>query len=293
MVCAFLGFADSQQNASWLSYEQGNAAMEQREYGRALQLYKQAIAGAASFPEAEIGLGDVYFEEGETDLALVQYKKAYDMRKSFYLPDMQYDVLYKLAHVYEGQGLYRLMEDRLTLIVADDRHFTETDTYKLRTQVEKLFREKGIDRTLTLYSFSDAFSASAHSKLGWFYYRTGRFGQAVSQLLFSVIYRVSAITGVLHDRDVDYGFSSLKDLLERIDTTADLRDYAARYDLYKDLYYLAGATFAEGYPEHSRLLWQLIASAQSSGSYRALAQKQLKTPWIEPLISATSSGSSQ
>jgi tetratricopeptide (TPR) repeat protein len=290
-VCS--GFSDSRQNASWLLYEQANAAMDQREFGRALQLYKEALAAAGVFPEAEIGLGDVYLEEGEVELARAQYEKAYSMRKSFYIPDMQYDISYKLAHMYEGQGLYKLMEDWLNKIVVDDRHFAESDTYRLRSQVEKLYKEKGIDRTLVLYSLDDSFAAAAHSKLGWFYYRTGRFTQAVSQLLFSVINRVSALNSVLHERDVDYGFSSLKDLLETTEKTTDLREYAVHYDLYKDLYYLAGATFADGYPQHSRQLWQLIASSQAAGTYAELSRKQLKTPWIEPLISATSAGSAQ
>ena len=39
------------------------------EYGEALQQYKNAIASAGIFPEAEMAIGDVYREEGELDLA--------------------------------------------------------------------------------------------------------------------------------------------------------------------------------------------------------------------------------
>ncbi|HEY9593020.1 MAG TPA: hypothetical protein VHE79_00985 [Spirochaetia bacterium] len=279
--------ADAKQNASWFLYEQGNTAMARREYGEALQLYKEAIAGSGAFPEAEIGLGDIYFEEGETGLAVAQYQKAYNMRKYFYIPDQQYGVLYKLARVYESQRQYKQMEDALTTIEADDRHFVETDTYKLRTQVAKLYRERGLNRVLTLYSFDDTLFAAAHSKLGWFFYRTGRYTQATEELLFSVIYRTGALAKMLHERDVDYGFTTLGDFLAAVEKSADLQEYAATYDLYKDLYYLAGATFADGLPEHAVELWKILAASSSAGAYRDLASRQVKKPWIEPLIGAS------
>jgi len=178
------------------------------------------------------------------------------------------------------------MEDGLGSIEADDHRFVETPTYKLRTQVGKLYRERGLDRVLTLYSFDDTLFAPAHSKLGWFYYRTGRFTQATEELLFSVIYRVGAINKVLHERDVDYSFSSLSDFLGAVEQSADLREYAVTYDLYKDLYYLAGSTFAEGLPEHSVELWKELGATSSAGTYRDLARRQIKKPWIEPLIGA-------
>jgi tetratricopeptide (TPR) repeat protein len=283
-----LSFGDARQNAAWILYEQARAAVSSREYGEALQLYKEAIAGAGTFPEAEIGLGDIYFEEGEVDLALSQYQKAYDMRKSLYIPDQQYSILYKMAQVYEMQQLYKQLEDLLVTIESDDRHFVETDALKLRTQVAKMYRERGIDRVLTLYSFDDTLYAPAHSKLGWFYYRTGRFTQAAEELLFSVIYRVGAMGKVRAGRDAEYVFSTLEEFLQATDRSPDLREYARSYDLYKDLYYLAGATFADGLPSHAMLIWKLLAASPSAGSYQELARRQMKKPFLEPLIGARS-----
>ena len=97
-LVGFPGFGQGQQRpASWLSFEEGNALVSQREFGKALEQYKNAIASAGTFPEAEMAIGDVYREEGELDLARKQYEKAYNMRSSFYIPDSKYDVLYKLT----------------------------------------------------------------------------------------------------------------------------------------------------------------------------------------------------
>ena len=272
------------QSDNWLLYEQGNASMAAKEFGKALQYYKDAVAAAGIFPEAEMAIGDVYFEEGEFDLAANQYEKAYNQRKGFYISDSQYDVLYRIARLYESQELYKLMEDRLDAIVADDKHYVETPTSRLRTQIEKNYLDKGLDHVLLLYRFDPNFAVKAHSKLGWFYYRTGRFSQSMSHLLYSTIYGVSEINAFLRERDINYEFSSLQDVLTAVEKGAELQRFVADAELYKDLYYLAGATFAYGYPQHALDLWRLISRYKSAGTYQDLSRRQLRSPYIEPLI---------
>jgi tetratricopeptide (TPR) repeat protein len=272
-------------NKYWLLYEQGNTAASQKEFGKALQLYKSAIEGAGIFPEAEAAIGDVYLEEGESSLAQRQYEKAYDLRKSFYIPDQQYDILYKLANLFEMQRLYKQMEDTLNLIIADDKRFQETPNQRLRTQLEKNYTEKGLDRVLVLYNFEDSFAAAAHAKLGWFYYRTGRFSQSVPQLLYSVVYRLSQVQRERKERDADYEFSNLGELLAAVDANPELRTYASSTGLFKDLYYLAGSTFIVGYPRHSSSLWKILAAIPSAGQFKDLSARQLKKPFVEPLLS--------
>ena len=283
LTCSPLASADS-SNQFWLMYEQGNAAATQKEYGKALQLYKSAIDGAGIFPEAEAAIGDIYLEEGEAALAQKQYEKAYNLRKSFYIPEKQYEILYKLANLFELQQQYKQMEDTLNRIIADDRHFQDTANQRIRTQVEKVFMERGLDRVLVLYAFDDTFSAAAHSKLGWFYYRTGRFSPAVSQLLYSVIYRASELKNALLERDVDYGFTTLQDMLAATEKNADMRSYAASSGFYRDLYYLAGSMFANGFPRHALGLWKALSAVPSAGDYRDLSLRQLKKPFVEPLL---------
>lgn len=258
--------------------------MSVKEFGKALQYYKDAIAAAGIFPEAEMAIGDVYFEEGEFDLAANQYQKAYNERKGFYISNSQYDVLYKFARLYESQELYKLMEDALSSVVADDKHFTETETSHLRTQVNKNYLDKGLDHVLLLYRFEPSFAVRAHSKLGWFYYRTGRFSQSIGHLLYSVIYHVSEINAFLRERDINYEFSSLQDVLTAVEKSSELQRFANEVDFFKDLYYLAGSTFAAGYPQHAMDLWSLVSNYASAGTYQDLARRQVKSPRTEPLL---------
>jgi len=277
-------YAQDKQSRNWLLYERGNAASSSKEFGKALQYYKEAVSAAGIFPEAEMAIGDIYFEEGEFSLATSQYQKAYNQRKGFYISDSQYDVLYRLARLHESQELFKLMEDDLSAIVADDKHFVETATSHLQTQIEKNYLDKGLDHVLLLYRFEPSFAERAHSKLGWFYYRTGRFSQSMSQLLYSVIYGVSEINASLRESDINYEFTSLRDVLAAVEKSADLQSFVRDIELYKDLYYLAGSTFAAGYPQHAVDLWRLISSFQGSGIYQDLSRRQVKSPSIEPLL---------
>ena len=177
------------------------------------------------------------------------------------------------------------MEDTFNQIVGDDKRFQETPNQKLRTQLQKNYFDKGIDRLLVLYNFDDSFSAAAHSKLGWFYYRTGRFELSVQQLLYSVVYRVSQVERYRKEHDVDFQYSSLSELLQAIDADAELKSYAGASGLFRDLYYLAGSTFAFGFPSHAAALWRVLSSSDAAGQYKALSVKQLKKPFVEPLLS--------
>ncbi len=271
----------------WLLYDQGNAFMDAKEYGSALLKYQEAIAKAGVFPEAEMAIGDIYREEGEVDLAIRHYIKAYNLRNTFYIPESKYDALYKLSRIYEEQRLFRQMEDSLQTIVKDDKGFNQTLISHLKDQIESNYYAKGLDFLLKLYRFTEFFPEKAHSKLGWFYYKTGRFKHSVIHLLYSIIYKTSEASGYFASKDVDYQFTTILDLLLLSASDKEVSLYLDEVDIYKDLYYLAGSVFSEGYPEHASEIWKLLSGLKSAGKYSDLSLKQLKSPWIEPYIQMT------
>lgn len=276
--------APAEKPQDWILYERGNAMFAQREFGQALQLYKEAVSSAGIFPEAEMRIGDVFFEEGEFQLAKDQYDKAYNLRKGFEIPETQYEVLYKLADLYLGRQMYSSMEDSLLKVAADDKRFSDPVSERLKNQIEKNYREKGIDHTLFLYQFNVPFAQAAHSRLGWFYYRSGRYGQALQELLYAVIYSTTEMNVSLHAMDVDYQFKTLSDMLAAVETYKDLAGYISNSDFFSDLYYLACSSYTAGLPAHATQLWRLMAGSRLSGRFASLSARQIKSPWTEKLI---------
>ncbi len=269
---------------SWILYEQGNAFFSMKEYGSALKKYQEAIASFGIFPEAEIGIGDVYLQEGELDLAIKQYKKAYELKNSFYIPEMKYEALYKLAGIYETSQTYKSFEDALKTVLLDDMNYNQPSTSRLRDQFESNYYGKGLDFVLKLYRFPERFPTDAHSKLGWFYYRSGNYKTSVLHLLYSVVYKVSDAADYVASGDVDFEFTTLVDFLELSNNNSILIDYLKASGAFKDLYYLAGSAFKVGFPAHARMIWQLLSKSSLAGSYADLSARQLKSPWTEPLL---------
>jgi tetratricopeptide (TPR) repeat protein len=267
---------------AWMVYEEGNRLFEQREYGLALQRYKEAVARAGILPEAEAAIGDVYRAEGELDLALGQYEKAYNHRNSLVVPGQRYEILYRKAAIYRDQELYKLMEDTLVKILEDDTNWSGGKNARLRTQVEANFYARGIDQVLRLYRFKPSFASRAHSELGWFYYRTGRFPLAALHSLYGVIYAASEIAGFQRERDIEWEFDTLAALLGSVEGSRELTRFAVQSGLAKDMYYLAGSAWAAMYPKLATGLWSMLAKWGIAGEYAALSTRQLQKPWIEP-----------
>jgi tetratricopeptide (TPR) repeat protein len=283
-VVAAPGWTQEPQTPAWLLYEEGNSLFHAREFGMALQRYKDAVAMAGILPEAEAAIGDVYREEGELELARTQYEKAYSHRNTLVVPLARYGILYRIAEIDRDRELYKLMEDTLHQIIADDANWGKGTATRLRDQVESNYYARGLDQVLRLYRFDASFASPAHAQLGWFYYRTGRFPQAVLHCLYAAVYAASEVARFSRERDVEWEFDSFEKLVASIDGERALSDFAAEAGLFRNLYYLAGSTYAAMYPKQANSLWKLVSTSASAGEFAELSKRQLRKPWIEPYL---------
>lgn len=92
----------------------------------------------------------------------------------------------------------------------------------------------------------------------------------------------------LAERDSEFEFNSITDLFDEMHKSASLTHLDESEAIFRDLYYLAGSTFALGYPKHSVQIWKLIVTFNRGGRYAELAARQIKKPWIEPLLGSKS-----
>lgn len=279
LVCA----QNPNDNPAWVLYEQGKLQFSRGEYGEALRLFKIAIEEYGDFPEAEVAIGDVFWQSGEFPLAEQQYQKAYNMRALLYVPFDQYTILYKLVHLYKTSEQFKQMEDTLLVIVAGDPQYAQRT---FQHTILETYENSGIDQLLRLYRFDESFATHAYGELGWFYYRTGRFSPSMLHSLFSIIPRVTESMRELRKYDPDLQFENLEQFLEHAFFRASIATYLFEAEVFKALYYLACSAFASGYPRRAQRLWRSVSNSPHSGRYGDLASRQLVAPWIEPYLSA-------
>lgn len=276
--------AESSSAPAWLLYEQGRNWASQGELGKALQSYRNAILAAGVMPEAEAAIGDIYRAEGEFKLAERQYERAYNLRSALSIPAEQYDILYRWASLYEDQELYEPMERKLLQIVADDR-WSRGD--QLPVQVERNYLDKGLDHVLTLYRFDSTFSTAAHSRLGWFYYHTGRYLPAVRHLLYAVILQASDAGEFLKQKDPAASFTGLEGLFDLVLHDREARSWLEGASLFSDLYYLSASAWELGHPVRARSVWKILSNLEEAGKYADLSRRQLVQPFRELFLAPT------
>ena len=273
--------AQAAATPAWLLYEQGKTWASQGELGKALQFYKDAILAAGVMPEAEAAIGDIYRAEGEFELAKRHYERAFNLRNALAIPAEKYDILYRWAGLYEDQERYWDMVQKLQLIVADDRWHRNS---LLPVQVDQNYVDKGLDHVLALYRFDSWFATAAHSRLGWFYCRTGRYTEAVPYLLYAVILHVSEVDAFLKQKDIDASVSGLEGFFAAVLRDGEARSWLESSSFVSDLYYLAVASLESGHPLRARAIWKVLAAVKESGKYADLSRRQLVKPFREPFL---------
>jgi tetratricopeptide (TPR) repeat protein len=276
--------------------------MEAGEFGEALEIFRTIQAGGLIYPEADIATGDVYRIEGETELARRHYERAYAQKQLLRVPDDRFTILYRLESLFRDSDRYADMEESLLRVLREDSQYYEAVYLASRDAMRELFFETGLDRLLQLYRFPDNLAVRAHSRLAWYYSRSGQPVSAVTHALFAIVTKVTETIEALTEGTPSYRFSEPDSVARRRttpsalpwpDTAAllslafreqEVRAYLNASGLAEDLYNLGVALFLSGELELARNVWQLLASSPLEGRPRDMADRQLVSPFAEPPI---------
>jgi tetratricopeptide (TPR) repeat protein len=280
---------------SWQLYEQGKAQLDDPdgpELGEALLSFQEAIdKRGGNFPEAEMAIGDIYFQEGAFALAKRQYEKAYELRKGMEIAEEKFSVLYRLAHLHEVQEQYGDLERYLLQVLEEQPYFWDESYGSFRDAFVSTYLEKGLDHLFKLYRMEGvAFSVPAHAKLGWLYYRTGRSSSAILQSLFALDIMVTESVKELRRVQPGFVFTTMEAFLDSALERDNIRQYLVSEEFFKTLYYLATASYAASRPGLAEPIWRLLATyplesvGPAATTYAELASRQLKSPWLDPYI---------
>jgi tetratricopeptide (TPR) repeat protein len=282
---------------AWFLYEQGKAKLEDPdgpELGEALLSFQEAIAKrGGTFPEAEMAIGDIYFREGAFALAKRQYEKAFELRSGMEIAEEKYTVLYRLADLHEIQELYSDMDKYLQQVLEDQTYFTDEQNRSFRDAFRSTYEDKGLEHLFKLYRMEGVgFSVTAHAKLGWFYYRTGR-PLAILHSLFALDIMITEAVKELRRVQPDFAFTTMEDFLDAALERENIRQYLISGEFFKTLYYLATATYAASRPSLAEPIWRLLSTypmesvGPAATTYSDLAARQLESPWVDPYINTS------
>jgi tetratricopeptide (TPR) repeat protein len=284
--------------ASERRYDRAVAALNDLYYRLPKESFKnsakaalEALGSLKNYPEAEYWIGESYRAEGELELALIQFQKAYDQRELFEKTGFDIELLYKIANIRKVKQEYVKMEQALHLILANDSLWmAESNGGKIneksftRTAMSRTMGNEGAGRFLTLYRYDNTQVESAHRLLGLYYYATGRHSLAEDHLMFAFLIQNSVIIKEVIRHEYDFTFDSLENLAPKIARYPLLEEYLEIVDYYKTTYYLGSSLYASGKTVPARSLWSFLATHAPEGEWQNRAIQQLRQPRVERAV---------
>lgn len=269
---------------AWLYYEKGNAAFEEKDLGRALKLYRQAMSADRYYPEAEAGMARVFQATGEYDLAIMYYNRALGQERSLYVLEEKYEILYRLSEIYQLLERWKDYEETLLRITDDQAVFSsqENEYRNLREAMFRILDTEGLNQLLILYRIEDMYTYRAHAELGDFYLHTGRNKRAKDHLTFAVVMLISRSIEAVKRFEIEYPFTTMRDFIKTAFFHDHIREFCMNNGLFKNLYYLATAMYGLGDQQISRQIWEIVASYPES-RWNERAQDQLESPSQAPV----------
>jgi tetratricopeptide (TPR) repeat protein len=265
------------EHPAWLILEYGKRAMGEGEYGVALRYFREALAKEPVFPEAEMLIGDVFFEEGNFILAEKQYQKALDQAHQLYILEERYTILEKLAGLYQvtGDDDYR---EALERIVLEDADFNAALESPLGDRYLEILTEDGFDYLVTLYRLDSHAELVAHTRLGILNHAEGDYRMSTLHFLFVVVTVFSKSIEELKFHDPDYIYENAREFFRRSARFELITEYFSDTMLYLNLYYLADSLvrlMPERGRESSVALFRLVEEAADTDQVRRLAAGRL------------------
>jgi tetratricopeptide (TPR) repeat protein len=247
-----------------------------------------ALKQYKDYPEAEYWIGETYRAEGELNIALRQYRKAYEQRARLETPGFETEILYKIVDIHRVRQEYNEMEARLLDLLGQDTLWGQSGDSFVRNAMTRTMEDPNekdrINRFLTLYRYNNSKALRAHELLGYYYYASNRYVHAAEHLMFVFLIQSSIFADEVIRSRFDYTFTTLDDLLNEVAARPRLAAYFDETDYYKTMYYLGTAFYGNGKPLPARDIWTFLAGRPDAGVWRNRAEAQLRSPYLERAI---------
>ena len=277
---------EEEQLPDWVRLENGKRLFDDGKFGDALLIFQKLREKTDSYPEADYWIGRVFEEEGELGLAESQYLRALDAKKDLYVYQDVLHIQNRLARIYRIGRKYHEYEDILKSSIRFAGGDSISDANRLFPLMVRTLKEKGIDKLFELYRLDESMVLHAHSELGLFYYRTGRYEESIRNLIVAVLTILSRTAEEVKYYDPLFESLEVEGLLNRALKFDNIREYTESTSFFPALYYLGASLYAVGEIRESRELFTIVSGQESAGEWAALAMRQLTDPFIEPVLTS-------
>lgn len=205
---------------AWVFFELAEEAARpdnpERNYPEALRLYARALEVQPVYPEAYAGLARVYYREGDITLARRYYELALEQAASLDIPDEEFALQLELAAMLEQSGESRDVRNILRRVINRDPVFSGDDGGTQRRAMRRQLYDEGLNRVLVLYRLDFPQALEAHREYARYLLEqpgADSSNQAVEHLLFAVVEIAGRAVEAIIDREFDFQFTTIADLL--------------------------------------------------------------------------------
>jgi len=255
---------------TWLMMNSGIDAYNQGDFGGALQYFRAVLEKEGTYPEADIWIGKVFEIDGEIQLAIKQYEKALANSSQLEILEQKYQILYELAELYKTAGNNLKYEEKLQQILDDDEIYASADVQALM----RVLKEKGFDSVIQLYRYQNDFSQSAHFQLGEFYFRSGRYLQAIEHCIFAVMYPFSKSISYIRDLDPVYAYENGAEFFKACRLYPETVPYFSSSKLFEGMFFLGASLYTAGEIGEAEYLWDLVSRFSQNNQLKELIRSQ-------------------
>lgn len=236
---------------------------------------REWLRNKASYPEANYLIGQVYHLEGEYEIALDFYKKAYLEKDYLDIPDVEFEILYSIAYLSKLQGDDEAFEKTLLLILSRDEFFSDE---LLKTAILRTIdadKAENVDRLFMLYRATGDYSFRALYELGNLYESRKDERQALFCSALGTLEAFTHILSIIQERDSHFNYTNYKEFLDECSKYEEIVNWGIKNNVWEMFFTFANRSSKQGSLLFAKSMYITLASSMPDEYYKTLAQKML------------------
>lgn len=233
------------------------------------------VKSRENYPEIDFLLSEVYFFEGEYNLAKQYLNVAYDNSALLDIPDVKFDILYSLAEISFVNDDYENYEKYLTMVTQGDKELEESGLGNALLRTIDTNDTGSVEKFFSLYRAKNRRMLKAYEKLSEVYEYSGKHEKALMTIAFAALTSFTEIYNVVKERNINFTYTGTIALFKEASRYDDIVSWGIENDVWKCFYLLAEYADKRGRNTFATTLYTVIATSFPEEYWRNKATTQL------------------